>query len=142
MSFLDSSTMWFSNGGSTSSLFNSNIAGTTTLGGTTTTGVACCFNEKKLDPKRVSTVASVAATSTTTLVMQSQTKLPLAYSAKAQEIGWTAEMTDAVNIIRDTEEWFDSLSEEQQLELLAKLDEKESTFQAIKEQEKSNIKHI
>lgn len=142
MGILDSSTIWFSNGGSTSSLFNSNIAGTTTLGGTTTTGVACCFKEGELDPKRVSTVTSVSTTTTTTLVMQSQTKLPLAYSAKAQEIGWTAEKTDAVNIIRNTEEWFDSLSEEQQLELLARLDEKESTFKAIEETEKTNIKHI
>ena len=141
MGAIDSAILWFLEGNSTSTLLNSNLAGTTTLGVTTTAGVSYVFKGGEIDPKKLSTLTSttVTSTSTSTSASPQPTNLPQEYNAAAQEIGWTGEKTEAVNTMRNAEEWFESLSDEEQQELLVKLEKKESELQDV---EKINIKHI
>lgn len=130
MSILESSLLSALNGDSTSTILSGNLPGVTTLGGGTTTSALFTIGKDKdgnneIKPNRVLTTLGATTTSSTTLYLQSQTGLPAEYTQEANKIGWTKEQTEEVNKIRDLEEWFASLSEEEQNRLLTSMNEKE-----------------
>lgn len=143
MAIFESTLLNLVNGNSTSSLLSGNaLPATTTLGGTTSLAAATCVRKDengdlKLNPKGVATTST-----TTALVMQSQTGLPEEYYEEASSYNWTATETAEVNNIRDMEEFFASLTEEEQDALLASIDQRTQELTASIDVEKPLVKKL
>ena len=129
MGFFESSTVSLTNlEPTTSTITNNVLTGSTVAGATTSTGVALAIkqdgdSELSIDKKRG---ASTALTSSigTSLLLSGCTGLPKAYAEEAQAIDWTAKDTQETHNITDQEELFASLSTENQLRILAEIDQK------------------
>lgn len=148
MAIFESTLLNLVNGNSTSSLLSGNaLPATTTLGGTTSLAAATCVRKDengdlKLNPKGVATTSTTTAITTTALVMQSQTGLPEEYYEEASSYNWTATETAEVNNIRDMEEFFASLTEEEQDALLASIDQRTQELTASIDIEKPLVKKL
>ena len=57
-------------------------------------------------------------------------------------MGITVEQEQAVNETRNIEEWFESLSDEEQLQLLSSIDEKKQALEKEQTIEKVATKHL
>ena len=64
------------------------------------------------------------------------------YQVQAAEMGITVEQEMAVNQARNVEEWFESLSDEEQIQLLASIDQKAEELQNSAITEKVPTKHL
>ena len=130
MNFLDSSTISLTNlEPTTSTLTNNSLMGSTTVGATTTTGVAGTLSKDEtgelfVDKKKAVATSASFLGGTSTITLSGCTGLPEAYAEEAQALNWTAAQTEEVYDLRNREELFDSLPEEEQLRILAAIDQK------------------
>lgn len=147
MGSFDSSTISISNLEPTTSTLSGNVVpATTTLGGTTTTGTLWVVDkdedgEMRVNPKKL---AGLVGTITTTTSTSLNVNSAMAAENKAQaiEMGITEEQEEAVNQTRNIEEWFESLSNEEQENFLAMIDQKEQEIKNIEHNEEITIKHL
>ena len=125
MNFLDSSTISLTNlEPTTSTLTNNSLMGSTTVGATTTTGVAGTLSKDEngewfVDKKKAVATSASFLGGTSTITLSGCTGLPEAYAEEAQALNWTAAQTEEVYYLKDQEELFGSLPEEEQLKKLA-----------------------
>lgn len=147
MGIVDSLILWLTNFGSTTDTF---IGGpflkSTALGTTTAIGPKLLISKddegnKYFDPKKVSTGLVTTSTLTTTSNWPSNTTID-AYQKAASEMQVSEEQLQGVNALRDVDEWFESLSDEQQEAILASIDQKEQELQNIQATEKAPTKHL
>lgn len=147
MGIVDSLILWLTNFGSTTDTF---IGGpflkSTALGTTTAIGPKLLISKddegnKYFDPKKVSTGLVTTSTLTTTSNWPSNTTID-AYQKAASEMQVSEEQLQGVNALRDVDEWFESLSDEQQEAILASIDQKEQELQNFQATEKAPTKHL
>lgn len=147
MGIVDSLILWLTNFGSTTDTF---IGGpflkSTALGTTTAIGPKLLISKddegnKYFDLKKVSTGLVTTSTLTTTSNWPSNTTID-AYQKAASEMQVSEEQLQGVNALRDVDEWFESLSDEQQEAILASIDQKEQELQNFQATEKAPTKHL
>ena len=136
MNFLDSSTISLTNlEPTTSTLTNNSLMGSTTVGATTTTGVAGTLSKDEngewfVDKKKAVATSASFLGGTSTITLSGCTGLPEAYDEEAQEQKWTAAQTEEVYYLKDQEELFGSLPEEEQLKKLARTNQRIEELEA------------
>lgn len=147
MGIIDSTVLGLTNlNPTTSTLMGGPLAEITTLGTTTAIGPKLLISKddegnKYFDPKKVSTGLVTTSTLTTTSNWPSNTTID-AYQKAASEMQVSEEQLEGVNALRDVDEWFESLSDEQQEAILASIDQKEQELQNIQATEKAPTKHL
>ena len=136
---------------STTLLTNNSIQGVTTTATSTTAGIAYTLDKDDnhntyFNFKRATSTLTTTTTTTAGLNSYSKTGLPDSYTAVANQMNWTIGDSRTVNDIRDIEEWFISLPEDQQEKLLLKIDEKLNNMEENQKDEiletKSYTKHM
>lgn len=136
MNFLDSSTISLTNlEPTTSTLTNNSLMGSTTVGATTTTGVAGTLSKDEngewfVDKKKAVATSASFLGGTSTITLSGCTGLPEAYAEEAQALNWTAAQTEEVYYLKDQEELFGSLPEEEQLKKLARTNQRIEELEA------------
>ena len=109
--------------------------GSTTVGATTTTGVAGTLSkdengERFVDKKKAVATSASFLGGTSTITLSGCTGLPEAYAEEAQALNWTAAQTEEVYYLKDQEELFGSLPEEEQLKKLARTNQRIEELEA------------
>ena len=149
MGIFESSTLSLTNLEPTTwTLSGSQVELTTSLGITTTAGAIYAIDEDKdgnkyVNPKKLAMLLGVGLGSTT-LSSSINLKSVFAeeYHTQAETMGITVEQEQAVNETRNIEEWFESLSDEEQLQLLSSIDEKKQALEKEQTIEKVATKHL
>lgn len=148
MGIFESSTLSITNLEPTTSTLSSNIMpGTTTLGASTTTGALWVVDTDKdgnkyVNPKKLAGLIGTTATTSTSTSLNLNSAMAEENKVQAAEMGITAKQEKAVQDTRNIEEWFESLSDEEQLELLASVDQKLAEVQNGQIEEKVPTKHL
>lgn len=149
MGFLDSSTISSTNLEPTTwTLSGSQLELTSSLGTTSTAGAVFAIDKdedgkKYLNPKKVAgLLGSSIGTTTLSTSINLNPAFAAEYQVQAAEMGITVEQEMAVNQARNVEEWFESLSDEEQIQLLASIDQKAEELQNAAITEKVPTKHL
>lgn len=149
MGIFESSTISLTNLEPTTwTLSGSQIELTSSLGTTSTAGTIYAVDKDEdgnmfLNPKKVAKLlGTTAATTTISSTINFQSAFAAEYQAQAAEMGITVEQEMAVNQARNVEEWFESLSDEEQIQLLASIDQKAEELQNAAITEKVSTKHL
>lgn len=149
MGIFESSTLSLTNLEPTTwTLSGSQVELTTSLGITTTAGAICAIDEDKdgnkyVNPKKLAILLGVGLGSTTlSSSINLQSVFAEEYHTQAETMGITVEQEQAVNETRNIEEWFESLSDEEQLQLLSSIDEKKQALEKEQTIEKVATKHL
>lgn len=145
MGIFESSTLSITNLEPTTSTLTGNVMpGTTTLGASTTVGSLWAIDKdtdgnKQVNPKKLTALIGTTATSSTTTSLNLNTTAADDYAKEAATMEITEEHVEAVNQTRNIEEWFESLSDEEQIELLASVDQK---LDEVQNEVKEVSKHL
>ena len=149
MGIFESSTLSLTNLEPTTwTLSGSQVELTTSLGITTTAGAIYAIDEdtdgnKYVNPKKLAMLLGVGLGSTTlSSSINLQSVFAEEYHTQAETMGITVEQEQAVNETRNIEEWFESLSDEEQLQLLSSIDEKKQALEKEQTIEKVATKHL
>ena len=149
MGIFESSTLSLTNlEPTTCTLSVSQVELTTSLGITTTAGAIYAIDEDKdgnkyVNPKKLAMLLGVGLGSTTlSSSINLQSVFAEEYHTQAETMGITVEQEQAVNETRNIEEWFESLSDEEQLQLLSSIDEKKQALEKEQTIEKVATKHL
>ena len=149
MGIFESSTLSLTNLEPTTwTLSGSQVELTTSLGITTTAGAIYAIDEDKdgnkyVNPKKLAMLLGVGLGSTTlSSSINLQSVFAEEYHTQAETMGRTVEQEQAVNETRNIEEWFESLSDEEQLQLLSSIDEKKQALEKEQTIEKVATKHL
>ena len=149
MGIFESSTLSLTNLEPTTwTLSGSQVELTTSLGITTTAGAIYAIDEDKdvnkyVNPKKLAILLGVGLGSTTlSSSINLQSVFAEEYHTQAETMGITVEQEQAVNETRNIEEWFESLSDEEQLQLLSSIDEKKQALEKEQTIEKVATKHL
>lgn len=148
MGIFESSTISFVNlEPTTSTLTGNTIPGTTTLGASTTTSALWAIDkneegEMKVNPKKLVGLMGTTATTSTSTSLNLNSTMAAETKEQADKMGITVEQEVAVNQTRDIEAWFDSLTDDQQVEFLVSLEQKEQKLQNVQSEEKAVTKHL
>ena len=149
MGIFESSTLSLTNLEPTTwTLSGSQVELTTSLGITTTAGAIYAIDEDKdgnkyVNPKKLAMLLGVGLGSTTlSYSINLQSVFAEEYHTQAETMGITVEQEQAVNETRNIEEWFESLSDEEQLQLLSSIDEKKQALEKEQTIEKVATKHL
>lgn len=147
MGILESSTLSLTNLEPTTwTLSGGTIPSSTTLGSTTTVALATTLDldengNRYVNPKKLRRLlGTTAATTTISSSMNMKSAFAAEYHEQAVALGITAEQEIAVNQERNVEEWFESLSDEEQIQLLMNIDQKEQTLKSNSSVEKAAVK--
>lgn len=149
MGIFESSTISLTNLEPTTwTLSGSQIELTSSLGTTSTAGAIYAVDKDEdsnmfLNPKKVAgLLGSSIGTTTLSTSINLNPAFSAEYQAQAAEMGITVEQEMAVNQARNVEEWFESLSDEEQIQLLASIDQKAEELQNSAMAEKVPTKHL
>lgn len=129
-------------------LSGSQVELTTSLGTTTTAGAIYTIDKdedgnKYVNPKKLAILAGISAgTTTLSTSINLHSAFAEEYHAQAETMGITIEQEHAVNETRNIEEWFESLSDEEQTQLLASIDQKAEELQNSETIQKQPTKHL
>lgn len=131
----------------TSTLTSNVITTSTTIGATTTIGGLSTLERDKdgnhqVNPKKLALVLGTSIGTSALSSVNLHTPLAEEYKEQAAQMGITVDQENAINEARNVEEWFESLSDEQQIEFLASLDQKEQELQCREAEPKIIKKHL